>query len=60
LRTPTHRYHYIRMPIPYPLPPSRWPSNVHFDVTEDMIDSLATQPTGVLLCPKIWETKVYG
>lgn len=59
LRTPTHQYHYIRLPIPYPLPTGRWPSNIQFDVTEDEIAGLATQPTDVLLCLHLWQTKVY-
>lgn len=59
LRTPTHQYHYVRVPIPFPMPATGWPDNVRFDVTQDEIDSLASQPTGTLLCLKLWETKVY-
>ena len=59
LRTPTHQYHYVRVPIPFPPPPSRWPSIIQFDVSQDMVDELATEPTDTLLCPKLWETKVY-
>lgn len=58
LRTPTHQYHYVRVPIPFPMPATGWPSNVRFDVTQDEIDDLASQPTGTLLCLKLWETKV--
>ena len=60
LRTPTHQYHYVRIPIPYPVPLSRWPSIVTFDVTQDEIDSLASQPVDTLLCLHLWETKVYS
>ncbi len=59
LRTPTHQYHYVRVPIPYPPPPAPWPSIVHFDVSQDEIDDLASQPVDTLLCLKLWETKVY-
>lgn len=59
LRTPTHQYHYVRVPIPFPMPWTGWPNNVRFDVTQDEVDGLASQPTGTLLCLKLWETKVY-
>jgi hypothetical protein len=59
LRTPTHQYHYVRVPIPFPMPWGGWPSNVQFDVTQDDIDSLASQPVDALLCLHLWETKVY-
>ncbi|MGA8532960.1 MAG: hypothetical protein WB615_02490 [Candidatus Tumulicola sp.] len=59
LRTPTHQYHYVRVPIPFPLPWGGWPSNVQFDVTQDEIDGLASQPVDTLLCLHLWETKVY-
>ncbi|MGA8575095.1 MAG: hypothetical protein WB609_05310 [Candidatus Cybelea sp.] len=56
LRTPTHQYHYVRVPISFPMPPSGWPTNVRLDVTEDMIDGLAGDPVNTLLCPKMWRT----
>ncbi|MEO6835654.1 MAG: hypothetical protein ABI231_07100 [Candidatus Tumulicola sp.] len=59
LKTPTHQYHYVRVPIPFPMPWGGWPSNVQFDVTQDEIDGLASQPVNTLLCLHLWETKVY-
>jgi hypothetical protein len=56
LRTPTRQYHYVRIPIPFPFPWTGWPQSIQFNVTEDMVDSLATDPVGVLLCPKLWQT----
>jgi hypothetical protein len=59
LQTPTHQYHYIRIPsITYPPPLTRWPIDIGFDVTQDEIDDLATRTVGTLLCLKLWETKV--
>ncbi|HEY1654122.1 MAG TPA: hypothetical protein VGF86_03305 [Candidatus Tumulicola sp.] len=59
LKTATHQYHYVRVPIPFPMPWSGWPSEVRFDVTQDEIDGLASQPVDTLLCLHLWETKVY-
>lgn len=56
LRTPTHQYHYVRVPIPFPVPWSGWPSSIQFNVTQDMVDVLAGDPTDTLLCPKLWRT----
>ena len=56
LRTPTHQYHYVRINIPFPVPWGGWPSSIRFDVTQDMVDSLASEQTGTLLCPKLWRT----
>jgi hypothetical protein len=56
LRTPTHQYHYVRIPIAFPAPWGGWPMNVILNITEDMVDGLATEPTDTLLCPKMWET----
>jgi hypothetical protein len=58
LRTTTGLAHYVHLPIPFPLGWSGWPSSVTFNVTEDMIDGLATEKTDTLLCPKLWETSV--
>ena len=58
LRTTTGLAHYVRLPIPFPAPWGGWPSSVTFNVTEDMIDGLATEKTDTLLCPKLWETSV--
>ncbi len=56
LRTPTHQYHYVRIPIPFPIPWTGWPTSIQFNVTEEMLDSLAGDPVGTLLCPKLWRT----
>ncbi len=56
LRTPTHQYHYVRINIPFPMPWNGWPNSIRFDVTQDMVDSLAGEPTNTLLCPKLWRT----
>lgn len=56
LRTPTHQYHYVRIPMQFPIPRSGWPESITLDVTEDMADGLATEPTNTLLCPKMWKT----
>ena len=55
-RTPTGLAHYVRLPIKLPAELSSWPSNIQFNITEDMVDSLATEKTDTLLCPKIWGT----
>jgi hypothetical protein len=59
LKTPTHQYHYVRVPIPFPMPWGGWPNDVRFDVTQDEIDGLASEPVNTLLCLHLWETKVY-
>lgn len=56
LQTPTHQHHYVRIPLPFPAPLTRWPGSIHFDISEDMIDELATEPIDTLLCPKMWRT----
>ncbi|HZY96296.1 MAG TPA: hypothetical protein VFE35_04255 [Candidatus Cybelea sp.] len=56
LRTPTHQYHYVRIPIPFPMPWGGWPSSIQFNVTQEMVDSLAGDPVNTLLCPKLWRT----
>lgn len=56
LRTPTHQYHYVRVPVPFPLPWIGWPQSIQFNVTEEMVDSLAGDPVDTLLCPKLWKT----
>ncbi len=58
LRTPTHQYHYVRIPIAFPMPWGGWPSSIQFNVTQDMVDSLAGDPVNTLLCPKLWRTSV--
>lgn len=59
LRTPTGLAHYVRVPIAFPVPWTGWPSHVQFNITEEMIDGLATDKTDTLLCPKLWETRVH-
>ncbi len=56
LKTPTHQYHYVRIPVPFPMPWSGWPNSIQFNVTEEMVDSLAGSPVDTLLCPKLWRT----
>jgi hypothetical protein len=61
LRTPTGLAHYVRFNVPYAdVMGDGWPGSLHFDISEDMIDNLATEKTDVLLCPKMWETSVRG
>ena len=55
LQTPTGEEHYIRLKIPFP-PTADSPSFVTFDVTDDEVDWLSGQPTGVLLCPRLFRT----
>ncbi len=59
LRTPTGLAHYIHVPVQFPPSWGGWPGDLQFNVTEDEIDGLATEKTGVLLCPKLWETSVH-
>jgi hypothetical protein len=56
LRTPTHQHHYVRVPIPFPVLLRGWPESIQFNVTEEMVDSLAGDPVDTLLCPKLWRT----
>jgi hypothetical protein len=58
LRTPTHQYHYVRIPIhsPLPIPWGGWPSSIQLNVTQDMVDGLASEPVNTLLCPRMWQT----
>lgn len=56
LQTATGEEHYIRLKVPFPPPWQGWPDDITFNIKEDDADYLATQPTGVLLCPKLFET----
>lgn len=56
LQTATGEEHYIRLKIPFPSPWQGFPIDYRFSITEDTADAMATQPTGVLLCPKIYMT----
>jgi hypothetical protein len=58
LATSTGEDHYVRLKVPFPQPFYGFPGNYQMNLTEDAIDGLATQPTGVLLCPKLFETSV--
>jgi hypothetical protein len=56
LQTPTHQHHYVRIPLSFPIPQTAWPGSIQLNISEDMIDDLATQPVDTLLCPKMWRT----
>ena len=56
LGTTSGQFHYVRVPMQFPVGWGGWPATIEFNVTEDQIDDLATDPTGVLLCPKLWKT----
>jgi hypothetical protein len=56
LQTPTHQHHYVRIPLSFPIPQTPWPGSIEFNISEDMIDDLATEPVDTLLCPKMWKT----
>jgi len=58
LKTATSQYHYIRVPMNFPIGSTRWPVDVQFNVTEDYLDTLATEPVDTLLCPKLLRTSV--
>lgn len=53
LQTPTGEDHYIRLKIPFP---PTGPDQIQFNVTDDEIAWLSGQPTGVLLCPRLFRT----
>ncbi len=56
LQTATGEEHYIRLKSPFPVPWTGFPYDIEFNISEGNVDGLATAPTGVLLCPKIYET----
>ena len=58
LQTPSGDHHYIRVPLPAAFTATRWPSSIDFDVTEDMLDGMASDPVETLLCPKLRRTSV--
>jgi hypothetical protein len=58
LRTPTSTAHYVRVKIPFPTPWGGWPNVFQMNVTEDMVDGLATEKVDTLLCPKVWSVSV--
>ena len=56
LETATGENHYIRLKIPFPQAWDGGPAEVQFNVTDDEVDWLSGQPTGVLLCPRLFRT----
>ncbi|HTV93981.1 MAG TPA: hypothetical protein VMG98_14840 [Verrucomicrobiae bacterium] len=56
LQTPTGDEHYIRIKVPFPAPWEGMPEEIQFNVRDDDVDWLSGQPTGVLLCPRIFRT----
>jgi hypothetical protein len=59
LRTPTGSAHYVRIPIAFPMRFGGFPNSIELNVSEDMIDGLATEKLDTLLCLKFWETSVH-
>ena len=58
LGTATGEFHYIRVPMRFPVPWEGWPENVQFSLKESVIDNLAGKPINTLLCPKLYKTSV--
>ncbi|HET9029281.1 MAG TPA: hypothetical protein VFN49_03820 [Candidatus Aquilonibacter sp.] len=56
LTSTTGEDQFVRLKFPYPAPWHGWPYTLQFNLPENMLDSLATEPKNVLLCPKIYET----
>jgi hypothetical protein len=56
VQTPTGDSHYIRLKVPFPQPWGGIPEEIQFNVRDSDIDWLSGQPTGVLLCPKLFKT----
>jgi hypothetical protein len=59
LRTAAAQYHYVRLPMRFPVAWSGWPMDFQLNIPEDYLDSLATEPVDTLLCPKFTVTSVY-
>jgi len=49
-------YHYIRLPVDFPMSPNAWPFFQLFNITTDVIDFAAGKPEDVLLCPRLQKT----
>lgn len=49
-------FHYVRLPTPVQF--THWPSQTHFDVSEDVIDYVADKPEDTLLCPRMYKTTI--
>ncbi len=58
LRTATGEYHYVRIPVKFPVPATPWPSAFELNIPEGYLDSIATDPIDTLLCPKFTATSV--
>lgn len=56
LATVTGEYHYIRIKEPFPQPWLGFPTFIQFNIDEADLDSIAGEPTDVLLCPKLFRT----
>jgi hypothetical protein len=56
VQTPTGDEHYIKLRFPFPEPWDGSPDEIQFIVKDSDIDWLSGQPTGVLLCPKLFKT----
>jgi hypothetical protein len=56
--TPTGEYHYIRLKIPFPAQWGGWPYTYQFNISDGVMDTIATDPMDTLLCPRIYETSV--
>jgi len=58
LRTPAGEFHYVRIPLHFPVAVTGWPGATQMNIPEDYIDTLATEPVDTLLCPKFLVTSV--
>jgi hypothetical protein len=59
-RTPTGLEHFVRVRFPTLLSWGGWPTNIQFNITDEELDTLATEKPGVLLCQRLWESSVSG
>jgi hypothetical protein len=59
LRTPTGLYHYVKLPYDFPKPFEGWPDDIHFDLTSDQVDDVATKKPDTLLCEKFFIATVH-
>lgn len=56
LTSTTGEDQFVRLKFPYPQPWHGWPYTLQFNLPENILDGLATEPKNVLLCPRIFET----
>lgn len=47
---------YVSLKYNVPMPWDGWPVTIEMNLPEGVFDSLATDPKGVLLCPKLYKT----